>query len=82
MIKFIYILKIHETESTDLKYLNDSKNFIEYSNDTDDIYKNIKEHNPHKIKKKKKGKVFIVFDDMIADIFSNKKLNYLLEEEN
>ena len=33
-------------------------------------------------KKKKKGKVFIVFDDMIADIFSNKKLNYLLEEEN
>ena len=84
MIKFIYILKIHETESTDLKYLNDSKNFIEYSNDTDDIYKNIKEHNPHKIqkKKKKKGKVFIVFDDMIADIFSNKKLNYLLEEDN
>ena len=35
-----------------------------------------------KFKKKKKGKVFIVFDDMIAVIFSNKKLNYLLEEEN
>ena len=32
-----------ELESTSLKYLNDSKSFIEYSNDMDDIYKNIEE---------------------------------------
>ena len=32
------------------------------------VYKNIEEYNPGK-----KHKVLIVFDDMIADIFSNKK---------
>ena len=29
-------------------YLNDLKDFIEYSNDMDGIYKNIEEYNPHK----------------------------------
>ena len=33
-----YQLLINKRESTDLKYLNDSKAFIEYSNDMDDIY--------------------------------------------
>ena len=36
----------------------------------DDIYKNIGEYNPDK-----KRKIFIVFDNMIADMLSNKKLN-------
>ena len=36
----------------------------------DDIYKNIEEYNPDK-----KCKLLIVLDDMIADMFSNKKLN-------
>ena len=39
---------INKRESTGLKYLNDSKVFIEYSNDMDDIYKNIEEYNPNK----------------------------------
>ena len=43
---------------------------IEYSNDRDDIYKNIEEHNPNK-----KRKTLIVFDDRIADMLSNKKIN-------
>ena len=34
---------INKTESASLNYLNDSKAFIEYSNDMDDIYKNIEE---------------------------------------
>ena len=34
----------------------------------DDIYKNIEKYNP-----KKKLKILIVFDDMIADMLSNKK---------
>ena len=34
--------------STSLKYFNDSKAFIEYSNDMDDIYKNTEEYNPNK----------------------------------
>ena len=66
---------INKRESTGLKYLNDSKAFIEYSNDMDDIYKNIEECNPNK-----KQKILIVFDDMIADMLSNKKLNPIVTE--
>ena len=35
-----------------------------------DIYENIEEHNPNN----KKSKMLIVFDDMIADMLSNKNL--------
>ena len=38
-----YQLLISKTESTGLKYLNDSKAFIEYSNDMDHIYKSTEE---------------------------------------
>ena len=34
-----YPLLINKQKSTDLNYLTDSKAFIEYSNDMDDIYK-------------------------------------------
>ena len=37
-----YQLQINKKESTGLKYLYDSKAFIEYSKDLHDIYKNIK----------------------------------------
>ena len=66
---------IKKRESTNLKYFNDSKAFIEYSNDMDDIYKNIEEYNPNM-----KRKILIVFDDMIADMLSNKKLNPTVTE--
>ena len=39
----------------------------------DGIYKNIEEYNPNK-----KCKVLIVFDDMIADMLSNEKLNLIV----
>ena len=64
-----YQLLINKRESTGLKYFNDSKAFIEYSNDMDDVYKNIEEYNPNK-----KRRLLIVFHDMIAHMFSNKKL--------
>ena len=35
-----------------------------------DIYKNVEEYNPNK-----EQKILIVFDDMIADMLSNKKIN-------
>ena len=41
----------------------------------DDIYKNIDENNPNK-----KQKILIVFDHMIADMLSNKKLNPIVTE--
>ena len=40
----------------------------------DDIYKNIKEYNP------KKSKILIAFDDMIADMLSNKEPNPIVTE--
>ena len=66
---------MNKPESTCLNYLNDSKHFIKYSDDLNDIYKNIEECNPNK-----KRKILIVFDDMIADMPSNKKLNLVLNE--
>ena len=36
----------------------------------EDVYKNIENYKPGK-----KGKILIVFDDMIADIINNKELN-------
>ena len=44
-------LLFNKRESTDLKYLCDSKTFIEYSVDMDDIYKNIEEYNQNKKRK-------------------------------
>ena len=41
----------------------------------DDINKNIEEYNPNK-----KRKIFIVFDDMIADMLNNKKRNPVVTE--
>ena len=41
----------------------------------DHIYKNIEEYNPNK-----KCKIFIVCDDMIADIIINKSLNSIVTE--
>ena len=40
-----------------------------------DIYKNVEEYNPNK-----KRKTLIVFDDMIADMLCNKKLNPIVTE--
>ena len=41
-------LLIKKRESAGLKYLNDSKAFIEYLDDMDDTSKNIEEYNPNK----------------------------------
>ena len=51
-----------------MKHLHDSKDFIEYLNDMDYIYKKIEEYNPNEKRQ-------IIFDDMIAAMVSNKKLD-------
>ena len=43
--------------------------FFVYSNDMQDVYKNIEEYNIGK-----KSKILTVFDDMIADMINNKKI--------
>ena len=54
---------IKKRENPGIKNLNDPSAFIEYSNTMDDVYNNIDDYNP-----KRKTKILIVFDDMIADI--------------
>ena len=71
--KYQYLINKHEKVGLD--HFNDYKAFIEYSNDMLDAYKNIEDYNPDK-----KRKVLIVFDDMIADIINNKKLNPIVTE--
>ena len=46
-----YHFLINKWESTDLKHYIDFKAFPEYSDDMDNIYKNIEEYNPKKILK-------------------------------
>ena len=53
----------------------DPKDFLKYSNDMQDVYKNIEDYNP-----RKKRKILIVFDDMIAVMINNKKLNPTVTE--
>ena len=55
--KYQYL--INKREEVGLKHYDDPKAFIEYSNDKQDIYKNIEEYNPGK-----KLEVSTVFDDM------------------
>ena len=55
--------------------MNDPKAFIEYSNDIHDVYKNTDEYNPDK-----ENKILIAFDNMIADMIHNKKLNSIVTE--
>ena len=69
-----YQFLINKRESTGLKYFNDPKAFIEYSNDMQDVYKNIDEYNGDK-----NCKIWIVFD-MIAYMINNKKLNSVITE--
>ena len=70
-----YKFLIKKRESTRLKHFNDPKAFIEYSNDMQDVYKNIDEYNIDKERKR-----IIVFDDMIADMINDKKLNSIVTE--
>ena len=66
---------IEKFEDAGTKHLNDSNAFIECSNTMDDVYGNIGNYN-----RSRKRKVFIVFDDMIADIMTNKKFQAMIKE--
>ena len=70
-----YQFLINKRERTGLKHFNYPKAFIEYSNDMQDVYKNIDEYNVDK-----ERKILMVFDDMIADMIDNKKLNSIVTD--
>ena len=50
-----------------------SKAFIDHSQTIDDVYENLEDYNSTK-----KKKMLIVFDDIIADMESNKVLSYIV----
>ena len=59
-----YQFLINKRENVDLKHFNDPKAFIEYSNDMQDVHKNMDEYNADK-----EHQILIVFDNMIANIY-------------
>ena len=71
--KYQYL--INKREKVGLDYFKDPRAFMEYSNDTQDVYKNIEDYNPNK-----KRKILIVFDDMTSDMINNNKLNPVVTE--
>ena len=71
--KYQYLINIRE--SVALYRFNDPKDSVEYSNDMQDVYINIDEYNIDK-----EHEILIVFDDMIADMINNKKLNSVVTE--
>ena len=58
-----YQFLFNKRESAGLKYFNDPKAFIKYSNDMQDVHKNMDECNADK-----ECKILIFFDNMIADM--------------
>ena len=74
-MKKIYQYLINKREKVELNHFNDPKAFMEYSNDMQNVYKNIEDYNPIK-----KRKILIVFDDMIVDMINNSKLNPIVME--
>ena len=71
--KYEYVIK--NCENAGMKHLNDSKAFIECLNTMKDVYEDINNYNPNR-----RRKIFIVFDDMMADILTNKKFQAILKE--
>ena len=71
--KYEYLIK--KREDAEIKPINNPNAFIKCSNTMDDVYENINDYNP--IRKRKK---LIVFDDMIADIMTNKRFQAIIKE--
>ena len=71
--KYEYLIK--KREDAGIKHLNNPNAFIECSNTMDDVYDNINDYNSNR-----RRKILIVFDDVIADIMTNKKFQAIIKE--
>ena len=70
-----YEILIKKRKDAGIKDSNYPNAFIECSNTMDDIYENIHDYNS-----RRKRKILIAFDDMIADIMKNKKCQAIIKE--
>ena len=71
--KYEFLIKKRKDVGTN--HSDDPNAFIECSNKIDDVYQNIDDYNPGR-----KRKILIAFDDIIADIMSNKKFQAIIKE--
>ena len=85
MTKSIYVSKINLNESINCLLMEDKEvrtkiflkmhAFIDYLQAINDVYKKLEDHNSTK-----KRRLLIVFDDVIVDMESNKKLSAIVTE--
>ena len=68
-----YLIK--KREDAGIKHINNPNAFIECSDTRDDIYENIDDYNPSR-----RRKILIFFDDMIAEIITNKEFKAIMKE--
>ena len=66
---------IKKWENVGIKHCNDPNALIQCSNTMDNVYENINDYNPSR-----KRKFLIAFDEMIADIMTNKKFQAIIKE--
>ena len=71
--RYEYLIKKREDER--IKHVNNPNAFIACSNTMDDVYEDIDNYNA-----KRDKEVLFVFDDIIADIMSNKKFQAIIKE--
>ena len=70
-----YEYLIKKCKNAGLKHFNDLNALIECSDILDDVYENIDDYSPSR-----KRKILMVFDDMVANVKSNKKFQLKIEE--
>ena len=70
-----YEFFIKKQENVGIKHLRDPNAFIECSNTMDGVYENIDDYNSNR-----QRNILIVFEDMIADIMTNKKFQAIIKE--
>ena len=66
---------IKKFEHAGIKPMNDQNKFIKCLNTMDDVYENIDDYNPNRLRKILSG-----FDDVTADIMTNKKFRTIIKE--
>ena len=71
--KYKILIKKRKDAGIKQMHLNDPNAFIECSNTMDDAYENIHDYNLSR-----KRKILIIFDDMIADIMTNKRFQAII----
>ena len=71
--KYKYLIR--KRENVGIKHVNNSSAFIECSSTMDDVYENIHDYN-----RRRKRKILVVFDEIIADIMASKKFQAIIKE--